>query len=501
MKKLKIFCLFLLTACVGYSQGVKISAMPTLSDSASIANSYFPVIHNDPPYTNYKVLGSSLALLFPSSGGTVIRFAYPGEDDNNADGENRIFTIANFSRFQLVSSDNPQSNFYFDYRTAKMWNESNTNSRSYFQSYSADPVNTSTVYARKDSRISSIAVYADDTRNDITLAVSSGGTVNITGIANTTTANVLYYDNVTGNTTWGAAPSGGGGGSITADNGLNMSTSTNAQLGGPLVQTSTTITADATHNVYFTSAATVNNQYALFVQNTSTGSGLSASAGNGLAINAVTTGTGVAVNAANTVAGGKAILATATGSNSYGVQAQATNGATALYGGVASGTSNYAVAAVYTAATTPGFGALYAQSNLGIPVHIAQLNGTEGSTVQTMIKIRRTTQNVGTQAVAGIGGSIDFWLPSWNGTSNVDTHVGTIISKLTNAATATMTSQLIFQGKNNGGAVTDWVTMDGGGNVKLSVAGKALGLKSPDGTQWYVTISNAGTLSTSTTAP
>lgn len=53
-----------------------------------------------------------------------------------------------------------------------------------------------------------------------------------TNIPLATTANVIYYDPTTDLITYGAAPAGG---TITANNGLNMSTATNVQWGGNLV--------------------------------------------------------------------------------------------------------------------------------------------------------------------------------------------------------------------------------------------------------------------------
>lgn len=74
-----------------------------------------------------------------------------------------------------------------------------------------------------------------------------------------------------------------------------------------------------------------------------------------------------------------------------------------------------------------------------------------------------------------------WWTDATNGTRTGSWGVGTV--------------------NNGASASTRKLEVTGGGNVIVLTAGKGLALTSPDGTLWYITVSNAGVLSTSTTAP
>jgi expansin (peptidoglycan-binding protein) len=124
------------------------------------------------------------------------------------------------------------------------------------------------------------------------------------------------------------------------------------------------------------------------------------------------------------------------------------------------------------------------------------VNPSSTNTTVTVLNVRRLTSGT---AAANMAGSIEYNMEvNLDGSSTAVSNK--LISMWTDAANATRGSKFIIQGVTNA-VNTDVVEFLGDGNVRQLVTGKGYGLKSPDGTTWYITVNNSGVLSTSTTAP
>jgi hypothetical protein len=242
-----------------------------------------------------------------------------------------------------------------------------------------------------------------------TAPIILAGAVDFTTAVND--AIILSYDG----TSWhevGRKLASSGGGGVTANSGLIISSLNNVQLGGT-VGTPSPLLKDS----YIAAGA-----FDLFLTGTGTGNGLFQ----------VTSSAGNAVRAS--AAGGIAV---------YG-----TSNTTAVYGET-SGTDN----GVYGAATGAGTGvkgfsqtdkAMYALTITGLPIS-AQATPASTGTVVTMLQLIRSTTGGGGVGTDGIGGSIDFY----NNSSTTTQLSNQIISKLTTAANATRTSSLEWWGVNS----------------------------------------------------
>lgn len=201
-------------------------------------------------------------------------------------------------------------------------------------------------------------------------------------------------------------------GSITADNGLTMSTVTNAQLGGTLIQP-TTINVQSNQFLFTGVRNTVDT--ILKITNLGTGGGLYAE----------TTGN----NPIGGFCNGNAAGGVFTSLTGYGIQALSNS---------------------YTSAA--GYFRNY--SNLA-------------NSVTDVLEIASLPSGV-TLPAAGIGSAVKFTLPKVNGSGNKEvTDSNKIISKLTDVANATVNSELIFQGRTGGAVLQDLVTFKGDGEVRF----------------------------------
>jgi hypothetical protein len=189
-----------------------------------------------------------------------------------------------------------------------------------------------------------------------------------------------------------------GSGSITADNGLTMSTSTNVQLGGTLLQ-DTTIDATSAYSLNITGSRT-DGQGVLNVFNTSAGTLDHAIYGE----TAATLGRAV-----------------------YG---NATNNGVGVYG-------NGQIAGIF-GQSSGGYGGNFTSID-GIAIY-GLSNMTATNTVVPILQISRGTSGT---AANGIGGSLDFFNQMVTTGSVISNQ---IISKLTDATAASVTSQLIITG-------------------------------------------------------
>lgn len=210
----------------------------------------------------------------------------------------------------------------------------------------------------------------------------------------------------------------------TANNGLNLSTPTNVQLGGLLV-VSTTIDAN-TQPFIITGTRSVST---LNVTNTGSGPAILANGPNGAsAIRAFTTGA-TAIYGQTDNGSGVAGVATA-------------NGGIGVFGQATSGNSSIGVNAL-----AAGGGAVAGSFTNG---------DATTNTVITNSQFLRTSTST---AANGIGQSIDLILQTSNGQINTSNQ---IITKWTDATTATRTSQFSLTGVTN--AVTStWMSVDGTG--------------------------------------
>jgi Pectate lyase superfamily protein len=190
-------------------------------------------------------------------------------------------------------------------------------------------------------------------------------------------------------------------GNYVFSNGITESPAGTVKLGGTLTA-NTTIDA-STFTLTETSAATGTNS-TLIVNNTSTGSAITAASTSQTTISASasTSGTGGAFSS----------------SSGTGMTANSTSG----------------LAGTFTV--------LPSSTNTVVPV----------------IQIIRSSSGT---AANGIGGSLDFYEKNTTGTIASNT----IQSKLTDATGATVTSQLAFRGITGGGAMTDLMTIGGDGTI------------------------------------
>lgn len=205
-----------------------------------------------------------------------------------------------------------------------------------------------------------------------------------------TTGTATYILATTSNGTVIEYPSGGlSGGLITADNGLTMSTATNVQWGGSLLQN--TAIAATTFLTTFTSDNANTSVYALQVTN-STGGG---------SLGATNNGSGTTSSFGNSGIGDALLLNAVSG---RGLVSNATTGKAARL----------------------------------------LVNPSTNSTVVTIFEAARTTSS-GSFGAVGMGGSFDFRLESDAGTERLSNQ---LISKWVDASDATRISQLLLTGIN-----------------------------------------------------
>lgn len=208
------------------------------------------------------------------------------------------------------------------------------------------------------------------------------------------------------------------GSAITADNGLTASTPTNVQLGGALIQPLTTINVQ-TNKFVFSGTRNATDSI-LEISNNGTGGGLlTQSAGNN-AIAAICSGTSSAGFFLNTSTG-------------IGVQVQSN--------------SNLSPAGTFTNLHT---------------------------SVNTITDVLEITSNLfgAILPTAGIGSALFYRLPHITTLgARVLVNSNKIISTFTDVNEATLNSNLIFQGVNNGITLQDLVTFKGNGEVRLHAYG------------------------------
>ncbi len=440
MKKILLSLLLGFTFLASQAQGVKISAMPTIT--TSVDEYWFPIIHLEgSTWVNYRTQGSTIVVGVNARVDSIInnwpaggsaRFGVSGEDDAAA--QNRNFNLSTYT-FDIVAS---ASSIHFD------------------ENSFASLVQSGTTLGRVYNSAGVAGIYAETVSSNLGIEINMAGTPTIyylmntgtlnwwgtnsgiwnwqiRGLATGTAANVLYFDNSTKEVTWGAAPSGGGGGS------------NNDSLFG------------VTDNV-----ATANRA---FSQSANTFTWSSAYSGVGAGIAMANSSTGTTLSVTNN--GGSSTMTLQNSGAGNVIFATATSG-TAISGQTTSGAN----AASFTS------------------------NPSSTNTTVNVLTVSRLTSST---AAASMAGAIQYIMEvnldgSTTRTSN------RLVSMWTDAADATRTSKLIIEGVSSA-TTNNIVEFLGDGNVRQLIAGKGYGLKSPDGTQWYITISNAGAISASTSLP
>ena len=226
----------------------------------------------------------------------------------------------------------------------------------------------------------------------------------------------------------GLIPKIGGVTAITANNGVNMSTSTNVQLGGAIIQNTLLDTTGGDFKIYINgSSNTVSPFIVTNALNAPAILGQATSGSGGVAIKGVTgTGgialygqatNGIGVYGTVTVTAGVGLYSLATASGSIGASINATGGAQPLYSSSDSLPSYFNIAASST------------------------------NTVLPVVQLVRQTQSNGAN---NIGGSIEFYLQK---TASGIALSNQIISEYLVATNGTQTSQLRFTGVNSGSTV------------------------------------------------
>jgi hypothetical protein len=253
-----------------------------------------------------------------------------------------------------------------------------------------------------------------------TLSGNGALKMNKYGVGSFTSGTATYLIATDAGGNWFEYPSGGiAGGLITADNGLTMSTATNAQLGGTLLK-NTTIDATASFTLTVTGAATGSGNV-MNVNNTSSGHAI---------LTSTTSGYGLFATATT----GRGVYGTAT--SGYGVRGNATSG-TAIYGSTTSGITGILI-------QTP----------------------TTANDVTTVFQVAKLTSGNSGNGQNGIGAAIDFALPTTTSAGTASTSIGSIVYTLTDATHASRTSTLTLKGTLNATTV-DLLTLAGNGSVKL----------------------------------
>jgi len=262
--------------------------------------------------------------------------------------------------------------------------------------------NLSKRYVRKSTLLAAILLKTNGVNNPLQTVLDLKAGSNIT----------LTPDGLGGVT---IASSGGGGGILTADNGLTLNTATNVQLGGTLIQ-NTVITQNA-----YTLTFNQNNFGSPSIQITQSGTygiGLRSDVVDGSAIYGTTTnGYGiVGVSSANGIGGNFSSV------TNYGLVARTTSGIAAIHG-VAQG-DTYAA-------------------------HLQrQVNGNL-SVITGVLKIRRNQIGAGDVPLSGYGASIDFYL-GYNGGAVGETLASVISTLWTDPIFASRTSQFRIELFSNG---------------------------------------------------
>jgi len=407
--------------------------------------------------------------------GSAERFGVAGEDDTAT--ENRSFNLAGAYSFAITQQGNNQ--FLVDPANG-------------LYQLGAVPVPGS------DSGLSYTYLEIDDTTNKIKLQAPEG--IVLPGYG---------YGNHSGTALFNLAVDAGGnlievatgGGSVTADNGLSMSTATNVQLFGPVGTPATLLSdryltaADKTLNITAnslagssafsitsTSTAAASNlqkginvslsgtnsasgqtTWGIFSSNTHAGGSSSNVGVYGIATGGTNVNFGVYGTTTSTLGGSSAGVIGSNGSTGYGVLAQSNGNGIALN---AEGPSTgYGV---YATASTSGVG-VRGNSSTGYGVQGFSTSGSalaglttnaSNSSVATMIELLRQTTGNGAN---GIGASIDYKLAT---TTTNDILANQIISKWAVATHASRESSMILNGVFNA-ATVDLLTLAGNGSVKL----------------------------------
>ena len=231
---------------------------------------------------------------------------------------------------------------------------------------------------------------------------------------------------------------------ITADNGLNMSSATNARLGGTLLQNTTIATTSSFTLTVSGSEPTTTNGIFNVTQTAATGYGVYATANS--TSNAAILGqssTSIGVN----------------GSGNVGVLGSTTSG-TGLWG-----------------TATSGIGLLISTVS-GTNAAIFRSNPSSTNTVVEVASFERTTSGT---AANNIGIAVGLKAEVDNLTTQTSTQ---FISKWTTAAAATRTSQFIITGVNSS-VTADIFTLAGNGAMTLGAAYQGSGAG-------YLAVDNAG---------
>lgn len=524
MKKLIIILSFLISSVFAYSQGVKISAMPTWT--TSLDSVWFPIIdHSTSTWINYRAQGyqigkeriDSIVNNWPSGGGTITasRGLHMQESDVRWGGlldstviisqaANPIFfqggafehddgDYINVATYYASFSNDAISGFSY-WGGDGAGNDYQLNSRSLV---TGGYIASGTFSAEGDSRI-----IQEGDRVEIW---SETGELYIPDLDDSVQSYVLYYDPTLEKVTYHTAPSGGGGaaGAVYGENGLSNRNDSTIILGGTADQNTTITWA----NFVFTNTWNTLSGTGLKLSSTST-----AAASNLQMLLEIDLSGANATSLQNTYGAHIQNFHTGTTSTNYGLYAAAGSGTLQNFGvyGVANDANGFGVRGNSTSGigvygvSTSGVGAQGISSSstglIGVSTTGIAISGfvtpTSTNTTAQVMSLSRRTSGTAANSIAGYV-SLDAATVS---NSTPGSSVARIEWIWTDATDASRTGDLDFW-TTNSAVQAETFRVKGAGNVQLVQTGKGYGLKSPDGTMWYITVSNAGALSTSTTAP
>jgi hypothetical protein len=368
----------------------------------------------------------------------IIRFGVSGEDASAA--QNRLFDLNDYT-FQIYTGITSEEITLLKGTFHVLVADSTTPAkRSELQLFGSAGVATMSLSSQWSGGTHFVtqSYYVDGSNSDWSINLGADPLWEVDGLRTAISANVLFYNSANGEITYGS--SSGLGTTYTFSNGLTEVAGA-VKLGGALTGATVVSSLSNTNLMSWTGSYTDSGQMFL-VTNSSTGSALGATNNGGSST----------VSFQNS-GSGNVLLATA-------------NSGTAVVGNTTTGSQ----AAAFTNAP---------------------------SSTNTTVNTLALTRNTSGTAANDIANGLQMNVEATDGSSYLATR---FVASLTNATAASRVSSLFIELTDNA-VNANKVEFTGGGNMKLLTTAKGYGLKSPDATQWYIKIDNAGVLSTTTTPP
>lgn len=165
-----------------------------------------------------------------------------GVQDNTA-AENRIFDLNNFALDIHTGITSESVTFQKGVFSALAADAITPSNRSSIQLNASAGASTSALISEfAGGHIASFSSYTDGSHSNMVFNLGADPDLRITGLNTATTANIFYYNNITGQTTWGALPVSNNASALTTGTVADARLTANV----PLKNTANTFTADQT---------------------------------------------------------------------------------------------------------------------------------------------------------------------------------------------------------------------------------------------------------------